>query len=90
MTPFRAAQEEDDLSEMQVLVVATAGSAATFVVWLALISVALKRWERRRVVRSVRSNVPDPTPEEILEAQSLGLMMPTGPDPGGSRWRDSR
>lgn len=77
MTPFRAAaQKEGDQVDPQVLIVALWGAASVFVAWLALASLARRWWARRQLAQSVQMNVPDPTPEEILEAQALGLIPP--------------
>jgi len=64
------------------LVLATWAAVSVFVLWLALVSVVRKRVERKSSGRRTSvTDAPEPTAQEILEAQSLGLL-PTGPDPG--------
>lgn len=75
MTPFRASSQKEGLMEQSVAL-ALAGAAAVFAAWLAVASVVRRWWARRQIAQAVRSNVPDPTPEEIREAQELGLIPP--------------
>lgn len=66
------------------LILAAWGAATVFVGWLALVSVVRQRRERETLTASIQSNVPDATPEEILEAQALGLIpsgQPVRPTP---------
>jgi hypothetical protein len=65
------------------LVLAIWGAASVFVLWLALVSIVRRHWQRRQEAQWAQAvqNVPEPTPEEILEAQALGLL-PRRPDPG--------
>lgn len=61
------------------VVVALWGAVSVFVLWVALTSVLRRRWaQRSRSAAPSGQSVPDPwaeaTPEEILEAQSIGLL----------------
>ena len=61
---------------MEPWILAVWGAASVFVLWLALVSVVRKRTAKP----SVAPDYPAPTPEELMEAQSLGLV-PRRPNP---------
>ena len=67
------------------VILALWGAASVFVLWVALASIARERWARRTAPATptgpvaAEEFVPDPTPEEILQAQALGLIPPGGP-----------
>ena len=70
---------------METLLLAVWGAASVFVLWLALVSVVRRhpisfRKEASRVDPLPDRVVPEPTPEEILEAQALGLIHPARRD----------
>jgi len=65
--------------EPEALVAAVWAALSVFVVWVAAVR-GTSRWlARRRVAQSLETQVPEPTPEEILEAQRLGLIPPGQP-----------
>ena len=54
---------------MNELIVALWGAATVFVLWVAFADLVLRR--RRMTARLLGFPEPEPTPEELLEAQSL-------------------
>lgn len=60
------------------LILAAAFAALVFVAWVALATLAQKRWAERSAMASTQ--LPEPTPEELMEARSLGLI-PQRPNP---------
>lgn len=63
-------------------------AVSVFVVWVLVSRSAIHWWERRSAKASA-TELPPPTPEELMEAQSLGLMPkrpnPTEPSKWGGR-----
>lgn len=79
MTPFRAIAQTMRRGPMESTVILALWAAATvLVVWLAAASLVRTRWARRaaRATGETRSDVPEPTPEELMEARSMGLLPP--------------
>jgi hypothetical protein len=64
-----------------VVILALWASASVFVVWLALVSTVRKRMASRSQPGAALQ-LEAPTPQELMEAQSLGLIRPERPDPG--------
>lgn len=64
-----------------VWVLALVVAMAVFVVWVVLANSAL-RWREERLAKTSAPDLPPLSPEELMEAQSLGLIQPTRPDPG--------
>jgi len=74
MSPFQCERLYARRDRMeQALILATAGAAMVFVVWVMLAGAIVRWWERRQ-----SREYPDwePTPEDYLRAQSLGLEPP--------------
>lgn len=73
--------------EAERLILATWAAASVFVGWLALVSVVRRSSTRTTAPEPdlPMEDAPPPTPEEIAEAQAMGILpLPSTPDPGAS------